>query len=182
MAIPIAYNLRNLVVRKTTTIMTAVGIGLTVAVLVADLALVEGLRTAFKSTGHPLQLMVMRKGSNAELNSTVTREAFQILKAEPRLAVNEAREVMASPEILTIINLPSVDSPAGMNLTVRAITQVGVEMRGAKIQQGRWFQSGQREIVVGKSVAKRYPNAQPGKRVRFGRGEWEVVGGGGPPV
>jgi ABC-type antimicrobial peptide transport system permease subunit len=176
MAIPIAYNLRNLVVRKTTTIMTAVGIGLTVAVLVADLALVEGLRTAFKSTGHPLQLMVMRKGSNAELNSTVTREAFQILKAEPRLAVNEAREVMASPEILTIINLPSVDSPAGMNLTVRAITQVGVEMRGAKIQQGRWFQSGQREIVVGKSVAKRYPNAQPGKRVRFGRGEWEVVG------
>jgi ABC-type antimicrobial peptide transport system permease subunit len=176
MAIPIAYNLRNLVVRKTTTIMTAVGIGLTVAVLVADLALVEGLRTAFKSTGHPLQLMVMRKGSNAELNSTVTREAFQILKAEPRLAVNEAREVMASPEILTIINLPSVDSPSGMNLTVRAITQVGVEMRGAKIQQGRWFQSGQREIVVGKSVAKRYPNAQPGKRVRFGRGEWEVVG------
>jgi putative ABC transport system permease protein len=176
MAIPIAYNLRNLVVRKTTTVMTAVGIGLTVAVLVADLALVEGLRTAFKETGHPLQLVVMRKGSNAELNSTVTREAFQILKAEPRLAVNEAREAMASPETLTIVNLPSVDSPAGMNLTVRAMSQVGVEMRGAQIQQGRWFQSGQREIVVGKSVAKRYPNAQPGKRVRFGRGEWEVVG------
>jgi putative ABC transport system permease protein len=176
MAIPIAYNLRNLVVRKTTTVMTAVGIGLTVAVLVADLALVEGLRTAFKATGHPLQLVVMRKGSNAELNSTVTLEAFQILKAEPRLAVNEAREPMASPETLTIVNLPSVDSPAGMNLTVRAMSQVGVEMRGAKIKQGRWFQSGQREIVVGKSVAKRYPNAQPGKLVRFGRGEWEVVG------
>lgn len=176
MAIPIAYNLRNLVVRKTTTIMTAVGIGLTVAVLVADLALVEGLRTAFKATGHPLQLMVMRKGATAELNSTVTREAFQILKAEPRIAVNEAREPMASPEILTIVNLPSVDSPAGMNLTVRAMLNIGVEMRDAKIQQGRWFQSGHREIVVGKSVAKRYPNAQPGRRVRFGTGEWEVVG------
>jgi len=177
MAIPIAYNLRNLVVRKTTTVMTAVGIGLTVAVLVADLALVEGLKTAFKATGHPLQLVVMRKGSNAELNSTVTREALQILKAEPRIAVNDAREPMASPEILTVVNLPSVDSPTGMNLTVRAMSQVGVEMRGAKIQPGgRWFQSGQREIVVGKSVAKRYPNAQPGKRVRFGRGEWEVVG------
>jgi putative ABC transport system permease protein len=50
MAIPIAYNLRNLVVRKTTTVMTAIGIGLTVAVLVADLALVEGLKTAFKAT------------------------------------------------------------------------------------------------------------------------------------
>jgi putative ABC transport system permease protein len=177
MAIPIAYNLRNLVVRKTTTVMTAVGIGLTVAVLVADMALVEGLRTAFKATGHPLQLVVMRKGSNAELNSTVTREALQIMKVEPRIALNDAREPMASPEILTIINLPSVDSPAGMNLTVRALSQIGVEMRGAKIQPGgRWFQSGQREIVVGKSVAKRYPNARPGKRVRFGRGEWEVVG------
>jgi putative ABC transport system permease protein len=177
MAIPIAYNLRNLVVRKTTTVMTAIGIGLTVAVLVADLALVEGLKTAFKATGHPLQLVVMRKGSNAEMSSTVTREAFQTLKAEPRLAVNEAREPLASPEILTVINLPSVDSPAGMNLTVRAMSQVGVEMRGAKIQPGgRWFQSGQREIVVGKSVVKRYPNAQPGKRLRFGRGEWEVVG------
>jgi len=177
MAIPIAYNLRNLVVRKTTTVMTAVGIGLTVAVLVADMALVEGLRTAFKATGNPLQLVVMRKGSNAELNSTVTREAFQIMKVEPRIAVNDAREPMASPEILTVVNLPSVDSPTGMNLTVRALSQVGVEMRGAKIQPGgRWFQSGQREIVVGKSVAKRYPNAQPGKRVRFGRGEWEVVG------
>jgi putative ABC transport system permease protein len=84
---------------------------------------------------------------------------------------------MASPEILTVVNLPSVDSPTGMNLTVRALSQIGVEMRGAKIQPGgRWFQSGQREIVVGKSVAKRYPNARPGKRVRFGRGEWEVVG------
>src|SRR4029434_112817 len=90
MAIPIAYNLRNLVVRKTTTVMTALGIGLTVAVLVADLALVEGLRTAFKATGHPLQILVLRKGSNAELNSSVTREALQILKSKPGLAANEA--------------------------------------------------------------------------------------------
>jgi ABC-type antimicrobial peptide transport system permease subunit len=177
MAIPIGYNLRNLVVRKTTTVMTAIGIGLTVAVLVADLALVEGLRTAFKATGHPLQLIVMRKGSNAELNSTVTREALQVLKAKPGLAVNEAGEPMVSPEVLSVVNLPSVDSPNGMNLIVRALSQSGIEMRNAKIQPGgRWFQAGQREVVVGKSVAKRYPNAQLGKRLRFGRGEWEVVG------
>ena len=177
MAIPIAYNLRNLIVRKTTTIMTALGIGLTVAVLVADLALVEGLRTAFKATGHPQQILVLRKGSNAELNSSVTREALQILKSKPGLAVNETGEAMASPEILSVINLPSVDSPNGMNLTVRGVSQTGIGMRDMKIQPGgRWFQSGQREIVVGKSVAKRYPNAQPGKRIRFGRGEWEVVG------
>ena len=45
-----------------------------------------------------------------------------------------------------------------------------------KLQDGRWFQAGQREIVVGKSIAKRYPGAHLGKKLRFGRGEWEVVG------
>src|SRR5262245_48429692 len=177
MAIPLAYNLRNLIVRKTTTVMTALGIGMTVAVLVADLALVEGLRTAFKAAGHPLQILVMRKGSNAELNSNLTREALQVLKSKPGFATNEAGEPMISPEIMTVINLPNVDSPNGMNLTVRALSQTGIDMRGVKIQPGgRWFQSGQREVVVGKSVAKRYPNARPGQRVKFGRGEWDVVG------
>jgi ABC-type antimicrobial peptide transport system permease subunit len=47
---------------------------------------------------------------------------------------------------------------------------------GLKLQDGRWFQAGQREVVVGKSVAKRYPGAQLGKKLRFGRGDWEVVG------
>jgi putative ABC transport system permease protein len=176
MAIPLTYNLRNLVARKTTTVMTALGIALTVAVLVADLALVEGLQKAFQTTGHPLQALVLRKGSNSELGSSVTREAFQILKAKTGLAANNNGEPMASPEIITVINLPSVDSPNGMNVTLRGLAQIGIDMREVKIAQGRWFQAGQREIVVGKSVAKRYPNAQPGKLLRFGRGDWEVVG------
>ena len=67
MAIPIAYNLRNLVVRKTTTIMTALGIALTVSVLVAALALMNGLRTAFSQTGNPLHVLVLRKGGTSEL-------------------------------------------------------------------------------------------------------------------
>ena len=176
MAIPISYNLRNLVVRKTTTLMTALGIALTVAVLVADLALVEGLSMAFKTTGHPLQALVLRKAANSELGSSVTREAFQILKANPGIALNNAGEPLASPEIVTVINLPSVDSPNGMNVTLRGLAQVGIQMRAVKINRGSWFQPGQRQIVVGKSVAKRYPNAQPGKSLRFGRGEWQVVG------
>jgi putative ABC transport system permease protein len=176
MAIPLTYNLRNLIARKTTTVMTALGIALTVAVLVADLALVEGLQKAFQTTGHPLQALVLRKGSNSELGSSVSREAFQILKAKAGLATNSNGEPMASPEVITVINLPSVDSPNGMNVTLRGLSQTGIDMRQVQITQGRWFHSGQREIVVGKSVAKRYPNAQPGKLLRFGRGEWEVVG------
>jgi ABC-type antimicrobial peptide transport system permease subunit len=79
--------------------------------------------------------------------------------------------------MVTVINLPSVDSPDGMNVTLRGILPVGVKMRdGLKLQDGRWFQASQREVVVGKSVAKRYPGAQLGKKLRFGRGDWEVVG------
>ena len=176
MALPIAYNLRNLVVRKTTTIMTALGITLTVAVLLSVLALVNGLQTAFQSSGDPLQILVMRKGSNAELSSGVTREVFQDLKSMAGIA-RANNEPMASLEMVTVINLPSVDSPEGMNVTLRGILPIGIQMReGLKLQDGRWFRAGQREVVVGKSIARRYPGAQLGKKLRFGRGDWEVVG------
>ncbi len=176
MAIPLSYNLRNLIVRKTTTLMTALGITLTVAVLLSVLALVNGLQTAFQSSGNPLQILVMRKGSNAELSSGVTREVYQDLKSMAGIA-RDGDQPMASLEMVTVINLPSVDSPQGMNVTLRGILPLGIKMRdGLALQAGRWFRAGQREVVVGKSIAKRYPNAHLGEKLRFGRGEWEVVG------
>ena len=176
MAIPLAYNLRNLVVRKTTTIVTALGIALTVAVLLAVLALVAGLRTAFQSSGDPLQILVMRKGSNAELNSGMTRENFQDIKSLPGIA-RDGNEPMASLEMMTVINLASVDSPSGMNVNLRGILPMGIKMRdGLKLEAGRWFETGKLEVVVGKSIAKRYPGARMGQKLRFGRGEWQVVG------
>ncbi|HTS50182.1 MAG TPA: ABC transporter permease [Bryobacteraceae bacterium] len=176
MAIPVSYNLRNLVVRKTTTIMTALGITLTVAVLLSVLALVNGLQTAFQSSGNPLQILVMRKGSNAELSSAITREVYQDLKSMPGIA-RDGGQPMASLEMVTVINLPSVDSPEGMNVTLRGILPLGIKMRdGLKLQDGRWFQAGQREVVVGKSIARRYPGAHLGNKLRFGRGDWEIVG------
>lgn len=176
MAIPIAYNLRNLVVRRTTTIMTALGIGLTVAVLLAVLALVNGLRTAFAESSNPLQILVMRKGSTAELSSAVTREVFQDLKSLPGIAKTSSGEPMASLEMVSIVNLASVDSPQGMNVTLRGLLPIGVAMRDLKLQEGRWFRAGQREVVVGKSIAKRYPAAHLGGKLRFGKGDWDVVG------
>jgi putative ABC transport system permease protein len=176
MGIPLTYNLRNLIVRRTTTIMTALGIALTVAVLLAVLALVAGLRTAFETTGDPLQVLVMRKGATAELTSGMSRELFQIIKANPGIA-KRGEEPLASLEVVTVINLPSVDSPQGMNVTLRGLLPTGVQMRNdLKLQAGVWFNPGQREIVVGRSIAKRYPAAQLGSRLRFGRGEWLIVG------
>jgi putative ABC transport system permease protein len=177
MAIPIAYNLRNLVVRKTTTIMTALGIALTVAVLLAVLALVNGLRTTLASSGDPLQIVVMRKGSESEIVSNFTRTQFQDLKFKPGIATGANGQPLASLEVITVINLSSTETGEGTNVTVRGLQPAGLEMRhGVKISSGRWFQEGKRELVAGKTAADRYPEAQLGRKVRFGRGDWEIVG------
>ena len=83
---------------------------------------------------------------------------------------------MVSPEGLTVVNLPSVDSPEGMNVTVRGMLPIGLSMRTVTVVQGKMFTPGLRQIVVGESIARRYPDAQIGKQMRFGRGLWEVVG------
>jgi putative ABC transport system permease protein len=177
MAIPLSYNLRNLVVRKTTTLMTALGIALTVAVLLAILALVSGLHDAFASTGNPLQVMVLRKGSDSELVSGISRIVYQDMKFRAGVARAANGDPMVSPEGVVVISLPSVDNPDGSNITLRGITPMGIQMReGIKLAAGRWFDSGKREIVVGKSIAARFPAARLGRKVAFGRGEWEVVG------
>lgn len=177
MAIPLSYNLRNLTVRKTTTLMTALGIALTVAVLVAVLALAGGLRTAFESTGNPLNVLVMRKGSTGEVNGGITREVFEALKPMQGIARAADGHPLASVELVTVITLPSADNPEGANITLRGLGPVGLELREeVHLADGRWFRQGQRELVVGKSIAKDYPNAQIGKKLHFGKGDWEVVG------
>ena len=176
MKIPLAYNLRNLTVRKTTTAMTALGIALSVAILVASLGLVNGLRTVFASTANPLQLLVLRKGANSELGSIVPTDAFAIIRAKTGIAADSTGQPLASQELVNVANLPSVDDPRGMNVTVRGLSAAGIEMRNVRLVAGRWFQGGQREVVVGKAVAKRYPSAQIGNRIRFGKGDWEIVG------
>src|SRR5271156_6671076 len=107
MAIPLAYNLRNLTVRKTTTLMTALGIALTVSVLVAVLALVSGLKSAFQASGNPLNILVMRKGSTGEVSAGLTREAFEDIKAFPGVARGADRLPQASLELVTVILLPT---------------------------------------------------------------------------
>jgi putative ABC transport system permease protein len=177
MAIPLAYNLRNLVVRKTTTIMTALGIALTVAVLLAMMAMIGGLRSSLTSTGDPLHVLVMRKGAGAELVSIISPQSYQDIKFKPGIARGSNGQPLTSLEIVTVINLESVDAPQGINVTLRGLTPAGIEMRrGLKLVSGRWFESGKREVVVGESIEKRFPGARIGRRLRFGRGEWEVVG------
>jgi putative ABC transport system permease protein len=177
MAIPLTYNFRNLVVRKTTTIMTALGIALTVAVLLAVLALMSGLQASLHSTGDPLDILVLRKGSDSELMSNMERTDYQTVKFSPGIAHGRNNEPLASLEMVTVINLVSVDAPDGTNVTLRGITSQGQELRqGLHIVTGRWYDAGKREVVVGESIAKRFPAAKMGSKLHFGKGDWDVVG------
>lgn len=177
MAIPLSYNLRNLIVRKTTTLMTALGIALTVAVLLAILALVNGLRVTLSASGDPLHVIVLRKGSTSEVVSLFTRTQFQDLKFKPGIATGRDGQPLASLEVITVINLANVDNPDGSNVTVRGLIPAGIEMRrNVRIASGRWFTPGRREVVVGKSVADRFPVVRLGGKIRFGRSEWGIVG------
>jgi putative ABC transport system permease protein len=178
MPIPISYNIRNLAVRKTTTVMTALGIALTVAVLCAVLSMVEGLRVAFTSSGHPLNLLLIRKGSGAELSSVVSRNDYnEVIRFRPGIARDPDGRPLASLELVTIINLPSLEFPEGVNVNVRGLSPIGLELRNeSRLERGRWFQPGRREIVVGSEIGSQNPSAQVGKSIRFGRGEWRIVG------
>jgi putative ABC transport system permease protein len=177
MAIPLSYNLRNLWVRRTTTMMTVLGIALTVAVLLGILAMVAGLREALTTTGNPLNLLVLRKNSASELVSQITREAISTITFKNGIQKFPGGQPMVSAEIVTVMNLPRYDNPDGANITIRGLPEAGIRMRPEILmKEGRWFQSGQREIVVGKALVKRYMNVSIGNSLRFGRGDWKIVG------
>ncbi len=177
MGVPLRYNIRNLVERKGTTLMTALGIGLTVAVLITSVAMSRGMDAVFSGSGNPRHAIVLRAGNDAELTSTVSESTFQIIRRFPGVARGKDGQPLASPEGQTVVNLPSVENPNGMNVTVRGLLPIGIGMREElKLIAGRWHQPGQREVVVGDGIAARYPSARIGQTLRFGRGEWMVVG------
>jgi putative ABC transport system permease protein len=177
MAIPISYNIRNMTLRKGLTVMTALGIALTVTTAVFIMALLAGLQKAFKSTGNPLNVLVLRKGSTSELTGPFASENFQVLKTLPGIAKDSHGEPLVSGEITVVIMLPRKDGSGEVNVTVRGMMQDGFELRPTvKLAQGRWFTPGQREVVVSNSIHKRFTHANVGDTLEFGKGQWQVVG------
>ena len=177
MAIPISYNIRNLRLRKGLTLMTALGIALTVTTAIFLMALVAGLNRAFVSSGNPLNVLVLRKGSEAELSGGFDASLFPTLKTLPGIAKDSHGEPMASGELVVVIVLPRKDGTGEVNVTVRGMMPDGLEMRpSAKLAAGRWFETGQREVVVSKSIRDRFTHANIGDTMEFGKGSWKVVG------
>jgi putative ABC transport system permease protein len=177
MAIPISYNIRNLRLRKGLTLMTALGIALTVTTAIFLMALLAGLKRAFVSSGNPLNVLVLRKGSEAELSGGFDAALYPTLTSLPGVAKDSKGQPMASGEWVVVIVLPRKDGTGEVNVTVRGMMPDGLELRpSAKLIDGRWFQPGQREVVVSKSIRDRFSHANIGDYMEFGKGKWQVVG------
>jgi putative ABC transport system permease protein len=177
MAIPISYNIRNLRLRKGLTLMTALGIALTVTTAIFLMALVAGLNRAFVSSGNPLNVLVLRKGSEAELTGGFDASLFPTLRTLPGIAKDSHGEPLASAEWVVVIVLPRKDGTGEVNVTVRGMMPDGLELRpSAKLIAGRWFETGQREVVVSDSIRHRFTHANIGDTMEFGKGSWKVVG------
>src|SRR6185503_13597308 len=129
MPIPLKYNIRNLFVRKTSTLFTAGSIAITVAVFLTMMALAGGLKAAFIDTGNPRNLIVLRQNSDTETNSSVTVEEFQKIKYLSGIARASNGLPLASAETIVLINLPRVDNPQGSNLIIRGVSEMGVTLR-----------------------------------------------------
>ena len=177
MAIPLKYNFRNLLVRRTTTLMTAFSITLTVAVFVVLMALAQGLQISLSATGQPLNVLIMREGAQSEATSSVTRDSLQVIKYLHGIAKTDKGEPWVSPELIVLINLPRRGETQGSNVTIRGLGPDGPALRPEfKMVEGRFFKSGLREVIASRKIAGRFQNCGLGDKVKFAKGYWTVVG------
>jgi len=176
MALPLKYNIRNIVVRKGSTLATAFTIGLTVAVFLMVMALARGIDLTLSTSGEPLNVIVLREGSTAELNSTITQENFKDLMYLDGVA-REGDTPLATAEIITLIYKARKGMTQGSNVTVRGVGPMSFKLRsGFAIAAGRTFQPGLAEAVVSKRIAERFQGLGIGDRFKVQTTEYTVVG------
>ncbi len=157
MLIPISYNLRNLVVRKVTTIATAVGIGLVVFVFAAVLMLSNGITRMLGETGSPDNAIVMSKGSDAEMSSTVEKQRIGLVLDKPEVARDAKGAPLGVAELVVVLTMNKVGTDGISNVSVRGVDANVMSFRPeVKIVSGRAAQPGTDEVIVGSKVAGRF--------------------------
>ncbi|HKY02380.1 MAG TPA: ABC transporter permease, partial [Burkholderiales bacterium] len=147
MRIPIAYSIRNLWARKLTTVLTAGGMALVVFVYAAVLMLDAGLRAALVATGQPDNILMTRRASSTEVQSSIDRTQAAIIETTPGVAIGADLRPMVSKETVVLITLPKSESGVLTNITTRGIGPAGLVVRPQiEITQGRMLNFGTSEI------------------------------------
>ena len=173
--IPIKYTYRNLFERRGVAFMTLASIGFVVLVYIGVLALAGGLRAAFAETGDPSVVIVMRDGTRAEMESSYAQESHRLLTTMPGVERTAGGDLLASGETVTIQIFERVDGTE-TNVMVRGVEPAAFAMRpDLEITEGRRFEPGRGEIIVGRSLAGRL-GFRVGDERKLGRNTFRVVG------
>jgi putative ABC transport system permease protein len=177
MAIPLVYNVRSVMRRPVGTFTTALGIGLTIAILIAALALAEGFRVTLASAGSPANAHVLRKGADSEISSGVTLDATNIICGMPDVATGPDGRSLCSPEMVVVSNLQRIGQPGSSNVTLRGVDLAAIRAHvEPRVVEGRMFTPGSDEVVVGRKVAPRFEQCRVGDVIVFQRRPFRVVG------
>ncbi|MBK9114554.1 MAG: ABC transporter permease [Betaproteobacteria bacterium] len=175
--IPFSYIARNLYARKLTTILTAAGMALVVYVFTTVLMLSAGLRETLVATGQPDNVLVIRRGSQTEIQSGIDRGSAAIVETLPQIATAGNGVKLISKEPVVLITLPRRESGAPSNVVIRGVTPEGLTLRPqAQIVEGRMFRPGTSEIIAGRAIADGFRGASLGQTLRFAQRDWTIVG------
>jgi ABC-type lipoprotein release transport system permease subunit len=178
MKIPLIYNVRSVSQRPVSTLLTALGIGLVVAVFVAMLALANGFIAALVKTGSTDNVLLLRRGADSEMSSSIPRDAISILAASPHIATGADGKPLFSPETYIVVNIPRLGGGEFdvANVVARGVSDKAFEVRrNIKIIEGRRFASGQSELCVGSKLKGRFNNVNVGDVLRFANRNWNIV-------
>ncbi|MGV3772809.1 MAG: ABC transporter permease [Verrucomicrobiales bacterium] len=177
MALPIKYNVANVLIRWRSTFSTIAGVGLVVAVYILVQSLATGLEKSSMNTGDPRNLMIVRNGSTAESASQVTLEQVKNIQFFPGIVQNEKGQPMLSADVLVQINIPRKSLEGEANVLMRGVSPMGPELRPqVKLIEGRWFTPGKREVVASRRMAERFANLDVGQSFKAGGHALTVVG------
>jgi putative ABC transport system permease protein len=171
-------SIRSIPSRWAPSLVIVVGLAGVVAVFTALLAMSTGFESTLKATGRNDAAIILRGGSDAELNSAFDRDSTDLIKQEPGIATGADGKPLASAELMVIAELVRKDDVRhGANITLRGVEPAGFVLRPQlKIVAGRNFTPGLREMIVGQGVLKQFQGAAIGDRVRMRGSEWTVVG------
>jgi putative ABC transport system permease protein len=173
----VGVNFRSLPRRLTTSLVIVIGIAGVVAVLLSVLSISTGLTGALTATGRPDRVIILHTQSQAEVGSTLPRDAVLTVLDKPGIAHDADGHVLASAEMLATVNLPRKDNGLLGSLSLRGVSpQVFAVRPELKLVEGRVFRSGLREVIAGRGAQDRYRGLSVGDHVRFGDTEWTIVG------
>jgi putative ABC transport system permease protein len=170
-------NLRNLPQRLGTSLVVIVGIAGVAGVLVSVLSMSEGFRHTLASTGREDRVILLRAGSDAEMSSNVSRDQAVLLAALPAVARDGAGRPLASAELVVMVDLPRRGQTDPNNVPFRGVQPAAFAIRDeVRLVEGRVFERGVREVIVGRRAAQQFEGLGVGSRIAFRDSDWTVVG------